>query len=77
VATTGEGEPTEPGTGHGSGGGGGAGGRAKPRGYIRIADGEVTYEPIVDQGRLAIAGLLTAAWFVFWVTKTVRTFAKS
>ena len=50
----------------GSGGGGGGGGMAKPQGYLRITADEVTYEPIVDQSKIALAGMFMSAWSVFW-----------
>ena len=59
------------------GGGGGGGGRATPRGYIRITADEVTYEPISDEERVPLAGIIFAAWLVFWVTLTIRTLIKS
>jgi uncharacterized spore protein YtfJ len=75
----GEGAPGEPGAsqavGSGSGGGGGAGGRAKARGFIRIKPDGVVYEPIMDQSRIALAGICLSGWIVFWITKTVRAFA--
>lgn len=61
----------------GSGGGGGAGGRATPRGYIRITSDTVKYEPIMDELRIPIAGILMVAWSVFWITATIRAFAKA
>lgn len=60
----------------GAGGGLGAGGYAKPCGFIRISADGVTYEPIEDPMRVAIAGILMAAWSIFWVTATVRHIAK-
>src|SRR5215208_2390203 len=55
----------------GSGGGSGAGGRASAKGYVRIADDEVRFEPVVDVTRLALAGIAFAAWSVFWIGRTV------
>ena len=59
------------------GGGGGAGGRATPRGFIRITDDEVHYEPISDDERIPLAGILMVAWSVFWIALTIRTLIKS
>lgn len=56
-------------------GGAGAGGRVAPRGYIRIASDGVKFEPIMDQARIALAGIAMSAWSVFWISKTIRTFA--
>lgn len=58
------------------GGGAGGGGSAKPNGYLRITPDSVTYEPIVDQSRIAIAGILMSAWSVFWIARTIRAFTK-
>lgn len=63
--------------GEGGGGGGGAGGRATPCGYIRISDDGVSYEPIEDKTRIPLAGIMLAAWTVFWVGVTIRTIAKA
>lgn len=49
----------------GGGGGGGAGARITPRGYIRISNGEVKYEPIVDIRTLALAGLALTGWLAY------------
>ena len=62
--------------GTGGGGGGGAGGRATPRGYIRITPEEVKYEPIQDEMRVPLAGIVMVAWSVFWIMATVRYIAK-
>jgi uncharacterized spore protein YtfJ len=56
----------------GGGSGAGGGGRAEPRGYIRVTGAEVKYEPIIDQTRVAVAGILMVAWNVFWIGVTVR-----
>ncbi|MBX3010515.1 MAG: hypothetical protein KF832_03370 [Caldilineaceae bacterium] len=60
----------------GGGGGGGAGGHSAPRGFIRIAGDEVKFEPITDENRIPLAGILMVAWSVFWVTATIRVIAK-
>jgi uncharacterized spore protein YtfJ len=65
------------GTGEGGGGGGGAGARSTPRGFIRISADEVKFEPIIDETRIPLAGILMAAWVVFWVMATIRVIAKS
>jgi uncharacterized spore protein YtfJ len=63
--------------GEGGGGGGGAGGRAIPRGYVRITSQEVKFQPIIDETRIPLAGILMVAWSVFWVAATVRSVVKS
>jgi uncharacterized spore protein YtfJ len=59
-------------SGQGSGGGVGAMAVARPRGYLRISAGKVRFEPIMNQGRIALASIFLAAWLVFWVSKTIR-----
>lgn len=61
----------------GGGGGAGAGGRATPRGFVRITPQEVTYQSIIDETRIPLAGILMTAWTIFWVAATVRSVAKS
>jgi len=63
--------------GEGGGSGGGAGGRSTPRGFIRIAADEVKFEPISDETRIPLAGILMVAWIVFWVMVTIRTIVKA
>lgn len=57
------------------GGGGGGGGRASPRGYLKVSPDGVRFEPIIDQGKIALAGLALSAWSVFWIARTIRAFA--
>ena len=63
--------------GSGGGTGGGAGGRTIPRGFIQIGADEVKFQPITDETRIPIAGIIMVAWIVFWVMATVRTIAKA
>lgn len=72
-----EGDEAAAGIGEGGGGGGGAGGRAAPRGYIRIASDGVKFEPIMDQARIALAGIAMGAWSVFWISKAIRACART
>ncbi|MFQ5594793.1 MAG: spore germination protein GerW family protein [Anaerolineae bacterium] len=65
------------GAGEGGGGGGGAGGRARPVGYIRISPDDVTFQPIKDETRIALAGIAMGAWAVFWISKTIRACARA
>lgn len=60
----------------GSGAGGGGGGMAKPLGFIRVDAESVKYEPLFDPTKASIAGILLAAWTVFWITRTVRAFVR-
>jgi len=75
----GRGEETEGGPStaeEGSGGGSGAGGRASAKGYVRISDDEVRFEPVLDVTRIALAGIALAAWSVFWISRTMRAVGK-
>ncbi|MEZ4867434.1 MAG: spore germination protein GerW family protein [Caldilineaceae bacterium] len=72
TAAANEGEANE-----GAGSGGGAGGRSTPRGYIRIVGDEVKFEPITDETRIPIAGIVMVAWIVFWVMATIRVLTKA
>jgi uncharacterized spore protein YtfJ len=65
-----------PSRGEGSGGGSGAGGRASAKGYVRISADEVSFEPVLDVTRLALAGIAFAAWSVFWIGRAMRTVGK-
>ena len=56
----------------GTGGGGGAGISVRPVAVLEIKGAETKIRPIVDVTRLAIAGMLLAAWNVFWISYTVR-----
>lgn len=62
--------------GEGGGSGGGGGGRAKPVGYIRLDADGAHFDPIQDQSRIALAGIMMVAWAIFWVTATIRAFVK-
>lgn len=63
--------------GEGGGGGGGAAGRARPVGFIRITPDDVTFQPINDETRIALAGIAMGAWAVFWISKTIRACART
>lgn len=75
----GDGAAATPGAekGEGAGSGGGAGGRSTPCGFIRVSADEVKFEPITDETRIPLAGILMVAWVVFWVMATIRTIAKA
>ena len=63
--------------GEGGGSGAGAGGRVTPYGFIRVTPEGVTYEAISDNTRIPLAGILLAAWIVFWITATIRTITQA
>lgn len=55
-------------------GGGGGGGKAssKPLGAIVVTPDCVCFEPIRDDGKIALVGLGVGAWSVLQVAKTLR-----
>lgn len=70
-------EPAGESTAEGGGSGGGAGGSAIPRGYVRITPDGIQFEPIFDQTRIPLAGIMLGAWSIFWITATIRAIAKA
>ncbi len=62
--------------GEGGGGGGGGGGSSSPVAVIDITRDDVVIKPVHDTTRIAMAGLMFAAWAIFWGTLTVRTVAR-
>ena len=71
-ATEEEGDEADSGKGEGVVGGG----KATPRGYIKITSDGVDFESTLDEGRIALAGIVMSAWAIFWITKTIRAFAR-
>jgi uncharacterized spore protein YtfJ len=63
-----EGEPA-PG-GEGSGGGGGA--LAKPLGVMVVTPERVYFEETLDEGKIALAGMVTAGLIVYQLAKTLQ-----
>lgn len=61
--------------GAGEGGGGGAGVSIRPIAVLEITGQETKVKPVVDVTRLALAGMLLAAWNVWWITYTIRRVA--
>lgn len=49
------------------GGGGGAGGHARPIAYIEIGPDGTRVESIMDEQKIALAGILLSAWAIGWV----------
>ncbi len=62
------------GSGEGAGYGGGI--LADPAGVVRITGDHVVVEPYVNITRLGLAGIVLAAWSVFWGTYTIRHLRK-
>lgn len=58
-------------------GGGGGGGKATPRGFIRLTPDGVRYEPTNNDTLIAVAGMLTGIWAIFWSAFTLITLIKA
>ncbi|HIE39691.1 MAG TPA: hypothetical protein EYH30_08320 [Anaerolineales bacterium] len=67
----GSGGGEEPAEEEAEGGGGGGGVRARPLGVVEITPEGVRVEPVVDEQRIALAGVLLTAWIVFWIARTL------
>jgi uncharacterized spore protein YtfJ len=55
------------------GGGGGAGGRARPIAYIEVGPDGAKVEPIMDEQKIALSGMLLGAWAIAWVGMVLVT----
>lgn len=55
------------------GGGGGGGGRARPIAYIEVGPEGTFVEPIMDEQKIAFAGMLLGAWAIAWVGMVLVT----
>jgi uncharacterized spore protein YtfJ len=54
------------------GGGGGSGGLdVRPVAVVEVTPEETWVKPVIDEQKLALAGVLLAAWAVFWVARTL------
>jgi uncharacterized spore protein YtfJ len=60
----------EPVGGEGGGTGGGAG--ARPVAVIEISAEETIVRPIIDESKVALAGIALVGWIAFWLAATVR-----
>ena len=56
----------------GEGGGGGGTAAAKPLGVIVVTPEEVYFEETADESRIAMAGILVGALFIWQFAKTLR-----
>jgi uncharacterized spore protein YtfJ len=65
-----------PDEGAGEGGGGGGGGSSTPVAIIDISSADVRIEPIIDQTRISVGGMVLAGWMAFWLFWTIRTVAR-
>lgn len=61
----------------GAGGGAGGGLKTRPVAVLVVTPEKAWVEPIVDEGRVALAGIALAAWGVFHITRAlVKIFGK-
>ncbi len=73
-----ESEPLEAG-GEGEkaqGAGGGAGARIRPLAYIEVGPEGAGVEAIIDEQKVALAGILLTAWIMGWVGLLIKAFSK-
>ena len=56
----------------GQGGGAGGGIAARPVAVVEISDAGIVVKPVMDEGRIALAGIFTAIWFIFWTALTLK-----
>jgi uncharacterized spore protein YtfJ len=54
-----------------SAGGGGGGMDVRPVAVVEVASEDTRIKPVIDEQKLALAGVLLAAWAVFWVARTL------
>ena len=47
----------------------GGGGKVTPKGFIKFRGDTVSFEPILDFTKIALAGIALAAWAVYWITR--------
>lgn len=55
------------------GAGGGAGAKARPIAYITVGPEGASVQPIVDEQKIALAGILLGFWAVGWVGLVLKT----
>ena len=58
------------------GAGGGAGGRARPIAYIEVGPEGTKVEAVLDEQKIALAGILLGAWTVGWLGVVLKALFK-
>lgn len=58
------------------GGGGGGGSKARPIAYIEIDAEGTRIVPILDEKKIALAGILMVAWIFGWIGLVLKTLLK-
>jgi uncharacterized spore protein YtfJ len=56
----------------GQGGGAGGGIAARPVAVLEITDEAVQVKPVMDESRIALAGIFTGVWAIFWAANTLK-----
>ena len=56
----------------GEGGGAGGGAGSRPVAVIEVTEDETIVRPIVDETKVALAGVALGGWVIFWLLATVR-----
>ena len=56
----------------GQSGGAGGGVAARPVAVLEVTADSVSVKPVMDEGRIALVGILTGAWFIYWTAKTLK-----
>ena len=49
----------------------GGGMKSSPLGVIEVTDEETRIEPVIDEQKVAVLGMLVGAWSVFWLAKVL------
>ena len=57
-------------------GAGGGGSTSRPVAIIEVTPEKTVIRPVIDYGKLAVAGMLTAAWVVFLWTRVLNKFIR-
>jgi len=70
----GEGEEAEE---EAAGGGGGGGAHAHPLAVIEVTQEGISVRAVVDEQKVALAGVILIGWIAFWIARTLmRIFGK-
>lgn len=70
--TSGEGEEPAEEAAEGEGGGGGGGAGSRPVAVIEVTPEQTIIRPIVDESKVALAGIALVGWVTFWLLLTLR-----
>lgn len=58
------------------GGGGGAGAKVRPLAYIEVGPEGTKVEAIIDEQKVALAGIALTAWIMGWIGLLIKAFSK-